>query len=197
MRPSDEGHAERPGAATLVLARSRGGDAAAHAQLTELVYAELRGLAGRYLSRLPKNHTLWPTELVHEAFVRLVGAKGSPWRDRAHFRAVCAVAMRGILADHVRRKRAAKRGGGWERVSLTDAPAQGAAQFDVVALDDALRRLAAINARLVRVVECRFFAGMTIEETAAVLGVSRTTVDDDWRMARAWLSAELTEGPLR
>jgi RNA polymerase sigma factor (TIGR02999 family) len=159
-----------------------------------LVYDELRGLASGYFRNRPPGATLQPTALVHEAFLRLTGRDDLVLRDRAHFMAVCAVVMRGILADHARRRGAAKRGGGWQRVSLSGVvtPAADDTDVDVVALDRALSKLAGLNERQARVIECRFFAGMTVEEVGESLGVSKGTVESDWRMARAWLSAELS-----
>lgn len=190
-----QGHDADPtrGEVTDLLSLVRAGDEAASGQLMEVVYGELRALAGHCLRGQRASHTLQPTALVHEAFLRLVHRAGAEWRDRAHFFAVCATAMRGILADHARRRRAAKRGGDWQRVTLSDVTPQTADEVDILDLDDALLRLATINGRQARIVELRFFSGLTIEEVAYVLGVSRRTVDDDWAMARAWLSVQLTE----
>ncbi len=179
-------------AATRLLARIREGDENAAADLMPLVYEELRTLAGRWFRHQPPSHTLQPTALVHEAFLRMVDRTGTDWKDRAHFCAVCAVAMRGILADHARRRRAAKRGGDWKRVTLTGTPAEsGVDAIDALALDEALGRLAERSERQARLVEYRFFGGLSVEEAAAMLDVSAPTAERDWRMARAWLSAEL------
>jgi RNA polymerase sigma factor (TIGR02999 family) len=153
------------------------------------VYTELRALAASYF-RGRGSHTLQPTALVHEAFLRLNRNAGAI-TDRAHFFAVAATAMRQILTDHARRRRALKRGGAErERVTLSNLAALES-PVDLVALDDLLRRLAALDARQARLVELRFFAGMTEEETAEVLGVSLRTVQKEWRKAKAWLLAEL------
>ncbi len=177
---------------TQVLREMTGGDATAAARVMDLVYEQLRALAGSYFRGQPAGHTLQPTALVHEAFVRLTERTGVQWRDRAHFLAVAAVAMRGILADHARKRRALKRGGDRGRVALSrvETPA-GTDEVDILALDEALGRLAELSQRQAAIVEYRFFSGMTVEEVARVLGVSRSTVEEDWRMARAWLSAQL------
>jgi RNA polymerase sigma factor (TIGR02999 family) len=169
-----------------------GGDQTAAARLMDLVYQQLRAIAGSYFRGQPAGHTLQPTALVHEAFVKLTEQTGVQWKDRAHFQAVAAVAMRGILADHARRRRALKRGGDRHRVSLTqvETPA-GTDEVDMLALDEALGRLAELSERQAAIVEYRFFSGMTVEEVARVLDVSTWTVEQDWRMARAWLSAQL------
>lgn len=170
------------------------GEPTARARLVDLVYDRLRSLAGAQLRRSPGSHTLQATELVHEAFLRLVGNEAVRWESRAHFYAACASVMRNILSDHARRRRAAKRGAGARRVTLLTSLAQEPSEaIDVVALDEALTRLAALNERHARVVECRFFAGMTVPEVALALGVSPRTVDNDWAMARAWLRARLSE----
>lgn len=174
--------------ATQLLTRARGGDAAAAAELLPIVYEELRALAACYLRRERGEHTLQPTALVHEAFVRLVDQVRIEWRDRAHFFRTAAQAMRRVLVDHARARDAAKRGGGCRRVVLDDEVApQARPQVDLLELDDLLTRLAALNERHAQVIELRFFGGMTIDETAAALGVSTTTVEDDWAVARAWL----------
>lgn len=184
----------QPDDATQVLTELGRGDASAAQRLLPLVYDELRALAGGYLRRQPANHTLQPTALVHEAFVRLVDQTSVEWNDRAHFFAVAATAMRQILTDHARRRRAAKRGGNLQRVTLDAAVTPRAeAQIDLVALDDALSQLVALDERKHRVVVMRFFGGLAVEDVARVLGVSKTTVESDWRAARAWLSVRLTE----
>ena len=153
------------------------GDERAADVLVPLVYDELRRIASRQLSRVGSGHTLTPTGLVHEAYLRLVDQTRAQWVNRAQFFAVAARLMRRILVDHARRVRAGKRGGGWERLALDDAqiPIEERAG-ELIALDDALERLAALNPRLSQVVECRFFGGMTEEETAAALGVTDRTV---------------------
>ena len=181
--------------ATQVLARINDGDASAAAQLLPLVYEELRALAGSHFKRQRPDHTLQPTALVHEAFVRLIDQTNAQWNDRAHFFAVAATAMRQILTDHARRRMADKRGGDWERVTLdqTVAASDDHEQIDLVALDEVLTRLAAMDARKHRIVELRFFGGLSVDDVARVLGVSKTTVEGDWRAARAWLSHELSK----
>ena len=175
---------------TALLARARSGEAEAKAELVPQVYAELRALAGSYL-RGRGGQTLQPTALVHEAFLRLVRADGSEWKDRAHFMAVAATAMRQILTDQARRRSASKRGGPRkERVTLSNLPAFES-PVDVVALDDLLGKLARLDERQAKLVELRFFAGLTEEEVATALGVSLRTVQKDWRKAKAWLLAEL------
>ena len=159
----------------------------------DTVYEELRAIAGGYFRNHPGPHTLQPTALVHEAFLRVAEKTGTRFENNAHFAAVCAVVMRGILVDHIRRRRAHKRGGDWQRVSLTElANPRGDEPLDVLALDEALIELGERSARQVRIVECRYFAGMTVEEVAHVLGVSRSTVEEDWRMARAWLIVRMS-----
>jgi RNA polymerase sigma-70 factor (ECF subfamily) len=186
---------ERTEHITLLLKDIDGGDTAARAKLVELVYDELRALAASYAAQQNPGHTLAPTALVHEAFLRLVGTSGPGWKDRSHFFAVAATAMRQILTDHARRKGADKRGGGeWQRISLSDAnPAGPGEDADIAALDEALTRLAEADPRKHRVVELRFFGGLTVEEVAEELGVSVTTVESDWRAARAWLNSELSQ----
>ncbi len=180
--------------ATRILADLRGGDASAATRLLPLVYAELRAMAGGLFRGQRSDHTLQPTALVHEAYVRLVANSSAEWEDRKHFCAVAATAMRQILADHARRKQAAKRGGGRARVTLDAAvtpPAEST--MDLVTLDGALTRLADVDARKLRVVELRFFGGLSVDDVAEVLDISKTTVESDWRVARAWLRAELAK----
>ena len=170
-----------------------GADAADADAVMPLVYRELKSLAKRYFQRRP-GCTLQPTELVHEAFLRL-STGGEGFRDRGHFCAVAALAMRQILTDHARRKRADKRGGGEAPVTLTDAvlAQEGSPEaLDVLVLDEVLRRLEALDARQARVVEYRVFGGMTVPEVAEVMGISTRSVENDWRLARAWLSRELS-----
>ncbi len=181
--------------ATRLLGELRGGDRSAADRLLPLVYAQLRALAASHFRGRPAGQTLQPTALVHEAFLRMVAHDGAArdWRDRAHFCAACSLAMRQILADHARRRRAAKRGGGWKRLSLSGVidergPADG---IDAQALDDALTRLAGRSERQAQLVIYRFFGGLSVEEAACALGVSVTTAEKDWRVARAWLRAEL------
>ena len=168
-------------------------------ELLPLVYDELRRLARRYLSRERPDHTLEPTALVHEAYVRLVDPAQDNWRGRTHFFAVGARVMRHLLVDHARGKGRAKRGGGWRRVTLAEeAPPWAARDLDredLLALDAALEKLSRIDEREARIVELRFFAGLKIREVASLLGVSKRTVEDDWAHARVWLRRELAGGP--
>lgn len=166
-------------------------------ELLPLVYDELRRLASKYLSRERPGHTLEPTALVHEAYVRLVDEDQDNWRGRTHFFAVGARVMRHLLVDHARGKGRAKRGGGWRRVTLAgQAPgaARDLSREDLLALDTALGRLAEVDEREARIVELRFFAGLKVKEVASLLGVSKRTVEDDWVHARVWLRRELAGG---
>ena len=169
----------------------RAGDALAGDRFFELVYDRLRRMAHRQLGAERDGHTLDTNALVHEAFLRLVDQTRVEWNDRAHFFAVAAQAMRRILVDSARRVGAVRHGGGLQRISLDDEAAMIGRSETLLALDEALDRLAELNERLSRVVECRYFAGLTEEETAAALGVTSRTVQRDWVKARAWLSIEL------
>ena len=185
------------GEATRVLSELGRGDASAAQRLLPLVYDELRALAGAHFRRQEADHTLQPTALVHEAFLRLVDQTSVEWNDRPHFFAVAATAMRQILIDHARRRRAAKRGGQMQRVTLDAAgtpPTES--PIDLIALDDALAALAALDERKHQVVVMRFFGGLSVDEVANVLEVSKTTVESDWRSARAWLGVRLERGEL-
>ncbi len=169
------------------------GDRQALDRLMPLVYDELHRLARRFMRRERQSHTLQPTALVHEAYLKLVDQNRVAWQNRAHFFGVAAQLMRRITMVHVRDLRAAKRGGGeWLRVTL-DSDLQLADQRagDLIALDDALSDLATFDPRLARIVELRFFGGLQIDETAAVLGISKATVKREWQTARAWLHSEL------
>lgn len=169
------------------------GDESSLAQLVPLVHQELRRLARRQMSRERAEHTLQTTALVNEAYLRLVDLSRVRWQDRAHFFAMSARLMRRILVDYARSRKYQKRGGALDRVTFDDAiDVAGVRGHDLVALDDALSTLAALDARKSEVVELRFFGGLTVEETAAALGVSRETVLRDWRAARAWLLRELS-----
>jgi RNA polymerase sigma factor (TIGR02999 family) len=184
-----------PGAVTELLRAWRDGDDGALEQLTPLVEAELRRLARGYMRRERPGHTLQTTALVNEAFVRLTDARNIQWQDRAHFLAISARLMRRVLVDHARSRGYRKRGGGAERVTLDEARAIAPEpDVDVVALDRALESLAAVDARKSRVIELRFFGGLSVEETAEVLGVSPDTVKRDWRLAKLWLLRELAGG---
>lgn len=159
--------------------------------LLPLVYGELRRLASRYLRHEPLNHTLQPTALVHEAYMRLIDQRRVKWRNRAHFYGVAAQIMRRILVDHARAQRADKRGAGWERVPLVEDAIPTSDDVDVLALDEALVRLAAFDPQQGRIVELRYFGGLTIDEVAEVVGVSAATVVREWTIAKAWLRSEL------
>ncbi len=178
---------------TQILQDARGGDEAAANRLLPLVYDELRLLAGSYFRNQNSDHTLQPTALVHEAYVRLINSDTAAWNDRAHFFAVAATAMRQILIDHARRKGADKRGGNWKQVSMDDASdrADFGSNLDLLALDDAMQRLSEKSPRKAQVVELRVFGGLTCDETAAVLGISSKAAEADWYGARAWLRREL------
>ena len=182
---------------TELLGRARSGDASALADVFPLIYDELRRLAGQQLRREPDGHTLSPTALVHEAYLRLVDYARVEWTGRAHFLAAASTAMRRVLVDHARGHRSAKRGGALRRVALDDVELGIEERAElVVALDEALDRLTALDARQARVVECRFFGGMTEEETAEALGIGVRTAKRDWAKARSWLHRELyPEGP--
>ena len=159
------------------------------------VYDELRRLAGFYLGRERANHTLQPTALVHEAFVKLTEQASAHWNDETHFRAVAANAMRQILVDHARARGASKRGGGWLRVTLSDAArAEGLSDLDMLALEESLEALGELSTRRARVVELRFFGGLTCAEIARVNDVSIKTVEADWYLARAWLRQRMVQG---
>jgi RNA polymerase sigma factor (TIGR02999 family) len=182
-----------PGEITRLLHQHLAGDAAAFERLVPLVYQRLHELARRQLRRQSKEQTLDTTALVHEAYLQLVDETGVSWQDRTHFYAITARAMRRIIVDHVRQRVALKRGGGQAPLALDDALIGGARDDPelVIAVDRALDSLAAFNERLARLVECRFFAGMTEEETAVALGTSLRTVQRDWIRAQAWLRREL------
>ncbi len=179
---------------TLVLEQMRQGDMRAADKLLPLVYNEFRALARHYLAQERANHTLQPTALVHEAYMKLVDQTRVNWQGRSHFFAVAAQAMRRILVDHARSHQRDKRGGGRARVVLDEAVALSPQKDeDVLALDEALERLAAIDPRQAKIVELRFFGGLSVEEVSEALGVSKRTVEGDWAFARAWLSRELRE----
>lgn len=180
---------------TQLLSDLRGGRREAFDRLMPLVYDELRQVARRQLRHERPGHTLDTTGLVHEAYAKLVDYRELDWESRAHFYAVAAQAMRRVLVSYARKRRAEKRGGDAVCVTLDEAFVPGSSGEDwadeVAALDEALARLEAVNPRHARIVECRYFAGLTIEDTAEALGVSPITVTRDWRMARAWLKDAL------
>ncbi len=170
------------------------GDQAAADRLLPLIYDELRAIARGYLRRERADHTLQPTGLVHEAYLRLVDETAANWQNRAHFFGVAAQVMRRVLIDHARRHRTAKRGGTWEKLEFDDLVTPGPSRsVDLVALDDALLELAKMDPRQSQIVELRFFGGLTIEEAAEVLDVSPRTIKREWRRAKAWLRREITE----
>ena len=161
-------------------------------RLIPLVYHELRKRAAAYLRHEREGHTLQPTALVHEAYLRLVDQREVLWQNRAHFFGVAAQAMRRILVDHARGRKRVKRGGDDQRITLTDAVLMGEPRsVDLLDLDAALERLAVLDPRQCRIVELRYFAGLSVEETAETLDISPATVKREWTMAKAWLSAEL------
>jgi RNA polymerase sigma factor (TIGR02999 family) len=180
---------------TLMLHDWSAGNREALEKLLPLVYDELHRQAARYLRRERPDHTLQTTALIHEAYLKLVDQRQVHWQNRAHFFAIAAQLMRRILVDHARTHRRAKRGGGDIRVTLTEAVA-GTQERDInlIALDEALSKLAAFDARQGRIVELRFFGGLDVEATAAVLGLSPATIKSDWSLAKAWLQRELTRG---
>ncbi len=191
---------------TVLLDRARRGDRQATNDLFPVVYEELRALAQRHLANERSGHTLQPTALVNEAYLRLIGPEQAPWENRAHFFGAAAQAIRRILTDHARAKASQKRGGDRQRVALDEVaeptlgPGGGPESafrelggVDVIGLDDALTRLAGLDEQKARVVELRFFAGLTAEQTALALGISERTVAREWQFARAWLHRELSK----
>ena len=190
---SDQTPREGDADLTALLLAWRAGDADAFDRVMTAVYIELRGIAHRQLRNERPDHTLGTTGLVHEAYLRLVDQTRVQWADRSHFFTVAAHAMRRILVDYARKLRAEKRGGAAGRVSLTDTMLVAEERADTLcALDEALNELGEISERLRRVVECRFFAGLTEQETADVLGVTARTVRRDWIKAKGWLHRALT-----
>jgi RNA polymerase sigma factor (TIGR02999 family) len=197
--PDGEGanrHTQPETEITQVLRQWRNGDASALDRLTERIYDQLRLLADQALGKDWGNKSLQPTELVHEAYLRLVDAKQIDWKSRSHFFGVAARLMRQILVDRARSRVAEKRGGGALKVSIqsveVDLPDPRGQPIDLIGLDLALKELTDLDLDQARVVELRFFAGMTVEETAEVLGVSARTVKREWRMAKAWLRRRLS-----
>jgi RNA polymerase sigma factor (TIGR02999 family) len=183
---------------TQLLVRWGEGDQKALDELMPLVYSELRRLAANYLRRERQNHTLQATALVNEAYLKLIDQRNAHWQNRAHFYGVAAQLMRRILVDHARQHKAAKRGGSeQQRLSITSAGQLGGKNLaaepvlDLLALHEALEELAVIDPQQERIVELKFFGGLSIEETAEVLGIGHATVERDWKMARAWLRRKL------
>jgi RNA polymerase sigma factor (TIGR02999 family) len=183
--------AHRDGTVTALLRAWSDGDAAALERLTPLVDAELRRLARIYMSRERREHTLQSTALVNEVFVRLISDADIRWNDRANFFGICARLMRRVLVDHARSRGYQKRGGGVVRVTIDEQALAAPAEVDVLDLDRALSQLETFDERKCRVVEMRFFAGLSVEETAEALKVSPDTVKRDWRIAKLWLLKEL------
>jgi RNA polymerase sigma factor (TIGR02999 family) len=183
-----------PDDVTQLLLDLRSGDKEAMDKLLPLVYGELRRLAASYLRRERPDHTLQPTALVHEAYLRLVDQSRVEWQNRAHFFGIAAQIMRRLLVDHARQHRAAKRSGGAAKLSLDEALGViDERSTDLVALDEALEALAELDPQKSRIVELRFFGGLSIEETAEVLGISTPTVTRQWRMAKAWLYNQVSK----
>ena len=190
-----------PSEATRLLRAVRAGASTAEditPRLVALMYPDLRALAGRLMRNERRGHTLQPTAVVNEVFLRLVDQAAVDWQDRAHFVGIAARVMRQILVDHARRRHAAKRRAAGERVPIEEAMvAAPDTAFDLLALDEVLTRFAALDARRAKVVELRVFGGLTTREIAAQLGVSTRTIDGDWAVARMWLARELRPGRSR
>jgi RNA polymerase sigma-70 factor (ECF subfamily) len=187
-----------PGDVTVLLQKARGGDEAALDRVLPLIYEELRRLARRKIRSEARGHTLHATELVHEAYLKLADQSRVAWAGKTHFFAVAATAMRRILVDHARRRSRLKRGGHDQTVTLHDDmglfPPAGLDPEDVIVLDEALVALGEHDERQAKIVEMRVFSGLTVEEVAAVLGVSRRTVEGEWTHAKAWLRRRMADG---
>jgi RNA polymerase sigma factor (TIGR02999 family) len=182
-----------PGEITGLLGKLSSGQAEASSRLIALVYTQLRSIAGRCMQRERPGHTLQPTVLVHEAYLRLAAETGVQWQSRAHFFGFAARIMRRVLLDYAREHRALKRGGAAARISLDDAFLITEDQLDrVLILDESLQKLAAVDPQQARIVEFRFFAGMTVEETSEVMGMSTATIKREWSHARAWLHRDMS-----
>jgi RNA polymerase sigma-70 factor, ECF subfamily len=180
---------------TQLLGRSAGGDAAATAALLELTYDTLRQQAERQFRDEGAGHTLQPTAVVHESFMRLIGQRDIQWQNRAHFLSVAAMMMRRVLTDHARGKHRQKRGGAWRKLSeLDDQQLSIARDDDVLMVHEALEKLEQVDPRQARIVELRFFGGLTNAEVAQTLGLSLRTIEAEWSFARAWLRKELDDG---
>ena len=185
---------ESPGDVTRLLIEWRNGDRESLDRLMPLVYQELRAIAGRFLRRERSEHTLQSTALVHEAFLRLVDQTRTDWRSRAHFFGVAATIIRNILVDHARARQASKRGGAMPLLSLDEAlDSPHSRDVELIAVDDALLSLSRFDPQQARIVELRFFAGLSIEETAEVLGISASTVKRDWILAKTWIFHTLSQ----
>ncbi len=178
---------------TQLLIAWRTGDPKALDELVPLIYTELRRIASRYVRRESRNRTIQTTDLVHEAYLRLVSSSELTWQNRAHFFAIAARLMRQILINYARKRRAHKRGEGQPMVSLEESAVLSREKSEeILALDEALQRLAGVDERMARIVELRYFTGLTIEETAEALSISPATVKREWQVARAWLYQEMT-----
>ena len=178
---------------TLILDRINNGETSAPDELLPLVYDELRKLANGYLKQERPDHTLQPTALVHEAYIRLTDWENVSWQGRAHFFSVAAQVMRNILVDHARRKKAEMHGGNLQKLALDEAISfSDEREVDLVDLDDALNELANLDERQAKIIELRFFGGLTIDETAHALNVSAMTISRDWNFAKAWLYRRLS-----
>jgi RNA polymerase sigma factor (TIGR02999 family) len=189
MNAADE---PSPGEVTQLLTKLSKGDNEASTRLIALVYSELRAMAGRCMRRERPDHTLQATVLVHEAYMRLAGQDGIQWQSRAHFFGIAARVMRRILLDYAREHRAAKRGGAATRIAFDEALVVSDDRLeDILILDESLQKLAAVDPEQGRLVELRFFAGMTVEETSEVMGISTATVKREWSHAKAWLRREM------
>ncbi len=180
---------------TLIKQASERGDVSM-SSLLPLVYDELRALAARQLSRQRKDHTLQPTALINEAYLRLAGQDYETWEDRSHFVLVAATVMRRVLVDYARKRSAEKRPQAHLRVDIDESHAAQVLGAELVAIDEVLEQLVEIDERQARIVELRYFAGLSMEETAQTLDISRSTVAREWRMARAWLKRRLSEGEI-
>jgi RNA polymerase sigma-70 factor, ECF subfamily len=186
---------KKPSEVTQLLHHLGVGGQPATDRLFAAVYQELRNLAEQFFRREQPGQTLQATALVHEAYFKLVDQRCVDWQGRAHFLGVAAQAMRRILLDHARQRGAAKRGGGWKRVTLNDRLIPGLESDDkLLALDEALGRLSQLDPRQAQIVELRFFGGLSVEEAAQVLGMSKRSVEREWTMVRAWLRRELDKG---
>jgi len=173
-----------------------GGNLAARDELVGVVHQELRRRAAARLRRDQPGHVLQPTALVHEAYLRLIDQRDTDWQNRAHFFALASEMMRRILVDHARRRKMGKRSGGWARVALDEAVAQrDPRDVDLLDLDAALRELASFDPRKSRVVELKFFGGLSLDDSAQAMGISRATVERDWQLARTWLYRRLNPSP--
>jgi RNA polymerase sigma factor (TIGR02999 family) len=188
--------APSPQDVTQLLVQCRQGNRQALDELMPLVYNELRAVARRYLARERPGHTLQSTALVNEAYMKLVGQRDVQWQNRAHFFGVAAQLMRRLLVDHARRRKRAKRGSGGTRITLVEGLASvEPVDLDAIALDDALKSLEQLDPKKGRLVELRFFGGLTIEETAEVMGTSAGTVKREWQFAKVWLYRHMQQGP--